>query len=859
MIRAAIKGVWANKLRLTLTAIAIVIGVGFVAASFVFTDTINARFESLLTDVSAGVDVYVRPVPPETGNEFTEIGSMPEGTVDDVLAVPGVRIAEGGVAGYAQFVGSDGEPVGGQGPPTFGFSWTVADELNPLRIAEGNGRPPQAAGEVVADVGSAEAGGFVVGDTVTVLTLGPPEQFVLVGLANFGEADNLAGASIAAFELAEAQRLLNLEGQLSEIAVAAEQGVEAETLATDIDQALAGDFVVQTAEASNAEQLADIGEALGFLNIALLAFAAVAVFVGAFIIYNTFRIIVAQRTRELALLRAIGATGRQVTWLVVVEAIIVALIASAIGVLLGVGLAILLAAVMNAAGFNLPEGPLTLAPRTVIVAMSVGMIVTLVSAVFPARKAASVPPVAAMHTELARVPRKSLNRRAAAGAIVTLLGLALLLVGLFASVENPAIYVGAGALIFFLGVSILAPLAAKPMALVLGWPLPRLFNTTGQLAQDNTARQPRRTASTASALMIGVALVVFVAIFAASIKSTVEDSIFDNFPADLSASSTNFEVGVSPAFTAEMEQLEEFETVTPLVFDQALLSETEVVDGETLGVDNGVALIALDPLLADDVVNLEPAPGAYQALAGSAGVLVFQEIMDEKSWVVGDTIVMGFPNALGTDTEIVGTIGKADFGQYVIDRDFYNTVYDNPFDTIVFGTMAAGVAPEDARLAADGVAEPYPNVQIQNKDEVVADAESQIDQLLVLFTGLLFLAIIIAILGITNTLALSIIERTREIGLLRAVGMTRFQTKWMVRWEAVIVAVFGALMGVGIGVFLGWAVVQALADEGLGTFAIPWSQLLFLVLLAALAGIIAAIYPSWKASRIDVLDAIAYE
>jgi len=859
VIRAAIKGVWANKLRLTLTAIAIVIGVGFVAASFVFTDTINARFESLLTDVSAGVDVYVRPVPPETGNEFTEIGSMSEGTVDDVLAVPGVRIAEGGVGGYAQFVGSDGEPVGGQGPPTFGFSWTVADELNPLRIAEGNGRPPQAAGEVVADVGSAEAGGFVVGDTVTVLTLGPPEQFVLVGLANFGEADNLAGASIAAFELAEAQRLLNLEGQLSEIAVAAEQGVEAETLATDIDQALAGDFVVQTAEASNAEQLADIGEALGFLNIALLAFAAVAVFVGAFIIYNTFRIIVAQRTRELALLRAIGATGRQVTWLVVVEAIIVALIASAIGVLLGVGLAILLAAVMNAAGFNLPEGPLTLAPRTVIVAMSVGMIVTLVSAVFPARKAASVPPVAAMHTELARVPRKSLNRRAAAGAIVTLLGLALLLVGLFASVENPAIYVGAGALIFFLGVSILAPLAAKPMALVLGWPLPRLFNTTGQLAQDNTARQPRRTASTASALMIGVALVVFVAIFAASIKSTVEDSIFDNFPADLSASSTNFEVGVSPAFTAEMEQLEEFETVTPLVFDQALLSETEVVDGETLGVDNGVALIALDPLLADDVVNLEPAPGAYQALAGSAGVLVFQEIMDEKSWVVGDTIVMGFPNALGTDTEIVGTIGKADFGQYVIDRDFYNTVYDNPFDTIVFGTMAAGVAPEDARLAADGVAEPYPNVQIQNKDEVVADAESQIDQLLVLFTGLLFLAIIIAILGITNTLALSIIERTREIGLLRAVGMTRFQTKWMVRWEAVIVAVFGALMGVGIGVFLGWAVVQALADEGLGTFAIPWSQLLFLVLLAALAGIIAAIYPSWKASRIDVLDAIAYE
>jgi putative ABC transport system permease protein len=857
VIRAALKGVAANKLRLLLTGFAIVISVAFVAASFVFTDTINARFEVLLTDVSAGVDVFVRPIPPDTGSDLLEAGSMPEEILEEVRAVSGVRIAEGAVGGIAQFVGTDGEPVGGQGPPTLGFSWGEAAELNPLNIAEGNGRPPSAPGEVVADVGTADRAGFSLGDMVTVLTVGPPEQFVLVGLANFGEEDNLAGATTAAFVLAEAQRLLDLEGRFSEISVAAEPGVDADTLAADIDQALGGGFKVQTAEASNQEQLADIANDLGFLTTALLAFAGVAVFVSAFIIYNTFRIIVAQRTRELALLRAIGATGRQVTWLVVIEAAVVALVASALGVLGGVLLAQLLAVAMRALGIDLPVGRLTLVPRTVIIAMGVGVVVTLVSAVLPARKAASVPPIAAMHIELARVPRKSLRNRAATGVVVTLVGLAALLVGLFSSVENPLAIVGVGALVFFLGISILAPLAAKPVAYTIGWPLPRLFNTTGQLAQQNTARQPRRTASTASALMIGVALVVFVAILAASIKSTIQDQVTDNFLADLTATSTNPELGMSPAFAEEMAALDEFDTVAPLVFGTALVIETESVDGETA--DHGIELLALDPEIADEVLNLDPAPGAYEALAGSDGILVFDEVMSDEGWVVGDTIVMGFPQLAETDVEIVGTFAKADFGQYVIDRGFYNTVYDNPFDSLVFATVAPGVAIADARAAADLVAEPYANVKVQNKDELVADIEAQIDQLLGLIIGLLFLAIIIAVLGITNTLALSIIERTREIGLLRAVGMTRFQTSWMVRWEAVIVAVFGAIMGVGIGVFLGWAVVQALGDEGLGSFAIPWGQIGLLVLVAGFAGIIAAIYPSWKASRIDVLDAIAYE
>jgi putative ABC transport system permease protein len=851
MIRAAIKGVSANKLRLALTGLAIVIGVAFVAASFVFTDTINARFEALFTDVSAGVDVYVRPVPPEAGIEITNTGSIPEETLDQVLAVPGVRVADGGVAGYAQFVDKEGESIGGQGPPTLGFSWTADEALNPLQIAEGNGRPPTAAGEVVSDVATAESANYALGDTVTVLTIGGPEQFTLVGIANFGSEDNLAGATLAIFELREAQRLFDLEGRLSDIAIAGDEGVDADTLAADIQQALGSDFEVQTAADSNQQQLEEVATALGFLNTALLAFAAVAIFVGAFIIANTFRIIVSQRTRELALLRAIGATGSQIVWMVVLEALVVALVASVIGVLIGLLLAQGLAGLLDAVGANLPQGPLTLRPRTVVIAMSVGLIVTLLAALVPARKAASVPPVAAMHEELARPPRRSLRNRAIAGSLVVLLGLVALMIGLFTNVENQIWLVGIGALVFFLGVSILAPLAARPVASTIGWPLPKLFNATGQLAKENTARQPRRTASTASALMIGVALVVFVAILAASITAQVKDELTENFPADLSASSTNFEVGISPTFTEELAAQPEFDTVTALVFDTALY------DGA------GVSILAVDPTQIGNVANLQPAPGALQALAGSDGVLVFDAFAEDRSLETGDTVTIGFPKTTDEMVPIVGTFASDDVllgsAVFILDRPFYDAEYENPFDSLVLATTAPGVSVDDARAVADAVAEPYANVQIQNKDEVVADFEMQINQLLVFFVGLLFLAIIIAILGITNTLSLSIIERTREIGLLRAVGMTRTQTRRMVRWEAVIVALFGAVMGVGIGVFLGWAVVQALGDVGLGAFAVPWTQVVILVVAAGIAGIIAAVYPAWKASRVDVLDAIAYE
>ncbi len=849
MLRAAIKGVFANKMRLSLTAFAIVIGVAFVAASFVFTDTISARFDALLDTSARGVDVYVRPAPPETGDTFqnAEFGSIPESTIEAVAVTPGVRVAEGGVAGFAQIVNKEGDAVGGQGPPTLGYSWSTDPSMSPVTIKDGNGRGPETSGEVVIDANSANGNDLALGDTITILTIGAPEEFVIVGIASFGESDSLAGATLSMFTLEEAQRLFDLEGRFSAISVAAESGVTPEELAANIATTTNGDIEVVTAEESNDEQLEAISEGLGFLNIALLAFAAVAVFVGAFIISNTFRIIVAQRTKELALLRAIGATGRQVTWMVVIEALIVGFAASVIGIGVGVLLAIGLGAAMNAFGLNMPEGPLTLLPRTVIVGMAVGLIVTVVSALLPARKAARIPPVAAMAEELSRPKRRSLHVRAVAGSVTVGLGISTLFVGLFTSVSGDLWLVAIGALVFFLGVSIIAPLAAGPVAAVLGWPLPKMFGVAGQLAQDNTRRQPRRTASTASALMIGVALVVFVAVFGASIKSSVASSVTDTFPGDFSVQSTNFAVGVSPAFTEEVRSLSEIGDVSTLKIGNAVVEGSDTI------------IIAVDPETITTVTSIDVSAGAFESLAETDGVLVLESVMNDNGWSVGDSIMIVYPQDPGGPVEIAGTIASTNFGDFIITESSYAVGFSNPTDFYVFANGADGVALADARTAIDGVATDYPNVKVQNKSELIADAEAQIDQMLVLFTGLLFLAIIIAVLGITNTLALAIIERTREIGLLRAVGMVQRQVRRMIRWEAVIIALFGAVMGVGVGLFLGWAVVRALADEGLGSFAVPIGQIVALVVLAGVAGVIAAIYPSWKASRLNVLAAIAYE
>ncbi len=849
MFKVAWSSLKANKLRLLLTSFAIVLGVAFVAGSFVFTDTISARFDSLFADISAGVDVYVEPEQPEFGNDFGQVQvSMPEEVFDAVVAVDGVAKADKSVAGIAQLVDNNGEVIGGFGPPTLGFSWSDDPDLSPLRISPENGHPPEAAGEIVLDIGTATTNEFALGDTISLLIDGPVQQFTLVGLANFGTEDNLAGATLAIFEFEEAQRIFGLEGRISQISIAADPDVSPEELVSRISAVVADDLVVSTAAEATETNTADIKEALGFLTTALLVFAMVAIFVGSFVIYNTFQIIVAQRTRELALLRAIGATARQVTRMVVLEAFIVSIVSSVIGVVGGVVLAILLAAGLDAAGIGLPEGPLTVLPRTIIVGMLVGVIVTVLASLFPAIRASRIPPIAAMRADLVKTPRRSLQRRTVAGVVVTGLGAMGVAIGLFTSIDNALAILGFGALLVFLGVSILAPIAARPFASFIGWPIRKVYQVAGDLAVQNTQRQPRRTASTASALMIGVALVVFVAILGASLKSSVTAAVEESFPADLAASSATITIGVSPQYSEDLRQVPEIDGVTTL-------NGTQIRVGDSI-----FSATAIEPDTAQGVLNIKGVDAQeLAALSASNGALVYSKD-DAPSDSVGTIITIELPNGATGDAEIVGTFDDStSFGEYVITRERFFTGIEPRSDMMVLANAADGVALEDARTAAEAAAEPFPNVRVQTQSELVAEFVTGVNLLLGLFTVLLALAIIIAILGITNTLALSIIERTREIGLLRAVGMSRRQLRRMIRWESVIIAVFGAILGMITGVVLGWAVVQALKDEGVGTFAIPTTQLIVLVLVAGIAGIVAAIYPAFKASRLDILTAISYE
>jgi len=850
MIKTAFKSVLAHKVRLLLTAVAIVLGVSLVTGTFIFTDTITRQFDTLLDDIYAGTDVSVRA---DTGEFAAGTEPFPADVLDVVNQVDGVAVAEGGVASVtSQVLDKNGEPIGGQGPPTLGFSWGETPSLNPMRIKDGQGRAPSGPGEVVLDANTVRGAGFTIGERVTVVGFDGPEQFELVGIASFGDQDSLLGATLVLFELEEAQRVFGYGDELSGISVQAEPGVDATALAEDISSELPTGVEAVTGQTEQNEQAAEINEGLGFLTIGLLAFAGVSVFVGAFIIQNTFRIIIAQRTRELALLRAIGATGRQVRWMVLVEAFFVGLVGSIIGIIVGFGMAFAIRGLMNAVGLSIPSGGLLLLPRTVIIGLAVGLILTVASALLPARKASRVPPVAALREDAARTPRRSLRTRAFAGAAVTGLGVALLFVGLFTGVGSPIIYVGIGAAISFVGVSVLAPLAAKPLANVIGWPLPRLFGVAGQLARENTKRKPRRTASTASALMVGVALVAFFSVFASSTKASVSETVFELFPADLTFQAEHqvdatLPTPMSPALAEELRTYDELEIVSGMQFGRVEIDSSTEIMG------------AFDPDTIEQVFAIDANGDAVARVAEQGTMIVATGLLEENGWQVGDTIAVSFVTTGEVAITIVGTYEADDFSDLYVSTGTYIENFRYLGDGVIFANAADGVSLDEAQTAILPTIDRYGNVKSQSKSEIVEEAEMQINQGLALFTGLLFFAVIIAVLGITNTLTLSVYERTREIGLLRAVGMSQRQVRRMIRWEAVIVASFGAILGVAIGIVLGWAVVRALADEGFGAFAIPYGQVVAALILAAIAGVLAAIWPARKAARMNVLDAIRTE
>ncbi|MBW3662878.1 MAG: ABC transporter permease [Actinobacteria bacterium] len=851
MLRVALKSVLGNKLRLALTALAVVLGVAFVAGTFVLTDSIDRAFGNLLDEVNEEVDVYVNPASTierdVTQPAVGEAGpTLDEALLQDVLEVDGVAGAAGFVQGFAQIIDQEGEPVGGMGPPTFGMSFVESDRTITIR----EGRPPTAPGEVTIDAATAELTDYEVGDTVPVLLAGGVEEFELVAITGFGDADNLLGATIATFEMQTAQTLLGKEGRFDQIAVRAEEGVDAETLAARIGDAVAGPSVeVVTADAQVAEDRQQITEGLSFINVALLAFAGIALFVGAFLIVNTFSIIVAQRTREFALLRAVGASASQVRTAVILEAVAIGVLAGVVGVLAGIGLAQALRAIFGAIGIDFPDGGLVLLPRTVIVSFVIAVLITAVAAVVPAQRASRITPVEAMR-ESAGDERERIGRgRTLAGTALGVAGGILVAVGLVLGPGNAIAFVGAGAAAMFVGVSLLAPYVAGPAAAVIGALAGR--TVSGRLGRGNAARNPRRTASTASALMIGVALVTFVSIFAASATASVSRLFNEQLGADLTVQSASGFTPIPPGFAAALRELDAVGAVTPV------RSATIRIDG----VEGRSNIGAADPVAMPSLIEIGVVEGELADLTTPDTVLLHEDFAAAEDLVVGDDLDVAFTTGATTTVEVVGIYANEELaaGPLLVSLETLERHVEGAFDLIVVADAAEGVEVEDARVAIGAVANDFPGVVVRDQAQLREQSQEQVDQLLNIMIGLLMLALIIALIGIVNTLALSVFERTREIGLLRAVGMERRQVRRMVRWEAVIVAVFGAVLGVTVGAFFGWAVVTSLADEGLPVLEFPVGRLLVYVIVAALAGVLAAVFPARRAARLDVLEAVTTE
>lgn len=852
MLRAAIKNLLGHKLRMFLTGFSIILGVSFVSGTYIFTDSISSTFNNLFKDVFSGVDVTVRPQKTDFGQNS---GSFDESILSQVEAVEGVSVASGGVGGVAQYLDRDGKPIGGQGPPTIGSSWTSETGLNILTIEEG-GRAPEKSGEVVMDKATALANNFAVGDSVKIVTNGPAEEFTITGIARFGEANNLGGATLAAFELREAQRLFDQVGKFTEINIKAQTNVEPTSLRDEIAKILPDNLEAVTGEQQSNEQISEINQSLGFINTALLAFAGIAIFVGSFIIQNTFRIIVAQRSKELALLRAIGASRLQVVNLVIYEAIAVALLSSTVGIFAGLVISTAVRQLMNAIGFGIPGGDLTIAPRTVFVSLGVGVIVTLVAALLPAIKASQVSPVEALRDNEASGPkRKSLFKRSLSGLLLAIVGAISLIYGLNGNVDQPLYAVGAGVVLMFIGVSVIAPLLSIPLSRFIGAPLVRLRGVPARLARDNAKRTPRRTASTAAALMIGVSLVTMLSIMATTFKSEITRVLDDSFPADLTIYSNN--IGQGGPGTAGF-SIKAYELIQDIPELQTIVRVRYAFQGIQINGKTEDLFAGVDADTFGRVMKLKESENAYEKLQ-DGGILVAQKRLDAEQWTVGQNISITFPVSGTKDFEIIGSFEEAFDSDLIVSSDTYlANIPVNDLTMLLIKTSPDADVTKVKETVKNELSG-YPQLGVQDKGDLFKTAEEQIDQILALFWGLLAFAVIIAVLGITNTLMLSISERTRELGMLRAIGMTRSQMRRMIRYESIIIALFGAVLGVAMGSFFAWAVLRALASQGIEGYVFPYSQVAIYFLLAIVAGIFAAAWPARKAARMDILKAIYHD
>jgi putative ABC transport system permease protein len=852
MLRVIMHGLLARKFRLVATALAVTLGVAFMAGTLVLTDTFGQTFNDLSAGVYKGTDAVVRATAVFNGPQFTgeQRPFVNASLVSTLSRVPGVAAAEGSAFGYTRLIGKDGKALGNpaSGAPTLGGNWNQVAALNPWRLLTGHA--PQAPGQVVIDSKSATDGHLQVGDTTTVLVQGPPQRVKIVGIIGFGAADSPAGASVVLFTAPVAQQLVTAPGKYSSILFVAKPGISQQQLASNLRTALPHGVEAITGAALIKETQDSFAKVLSFFDTFLLIFAVIALLVGAFMIFNTFSITVAQRTRENGLLRALGASKRQVLGSVLLEAVVVGIIASLIGLAAGVAVAIGLKAMLGVLGFGLPGSGIVFTARTALVAGLAGLVVTIVAAVSPARKAAKVAPVAAMQEVPAGSTGYGSKERVMVGTGILTLGVAALFTGLFTSVASRILVVGAGALLVFFGVSVLGRTVSLPLSRAVGAPLPRLRGVTGMLARQNAMRNPKRTAASASALMIGVGLVGFITILASSSTASVNAAIDRNFAGDIVIDSGGGLMGgVDSGLARQLGKLPQVQAATGVAIGIAQ------INGKVEQVS------AVDPVAASKIFDVSPVQGSITGL-GRTGIAVYKDVAAAEHLKLGSTVPVLFkdtgPRQL-TVALIYGQATGAPTPRYFLGDQAFDANFAVRYDTQVFVKKAPSVSTATALAAVRAVATRYSGTTVMDQAAYKAAQAKPIQQTLALVYALLALAILIALLGIGNTLALSIFERTRELGVMRAVGMTRHQLRAMIRWESVIIALQGTALGLLIGVFFGWALVLAMKNQGITVFSVPVLSLVSVVMLAALAGAAAAIWPSRRAAKLNILRAIVTE
>jgi putative ABC transport system permease protein len=847
MFSLTMKGLWAHKLRYALTGLAVVLGVAFMSGTTVLTDTMQKTFDGVFESANDGIDVIVRRSDAIDADFAAARDRVDADVVDEVAAVDGVEVAVGSIQGFAQLVHSDGTAAETDGlGGTIGVNWITDSRLNPFTLAEGHAPGD---GEVVMDRRTVEDEGWVLGDEVTVLSKAGPTTLTLVGTATYGTLGGLPGTSLVAVDDASAQELFAEPGSYDNVLVAADPGVSADQLAerltASVDRGEGLEAI--TGAQDTADRQADFREDLGFFNQFLMAFALVSLFVGMFIIYNTFSIVVAQRMKDLAMLRAIGAKRSQVLRSVVLESVVVGFVSAAVGLVAGIGLSFGLKALLSSVGLEIPSGPVVVSSATVITSFVIGVTVSVVSVILPAIRASRVAPIAALRDVADDRSGVSLTR-AVTGVVVTAGGAAAFAAGTAASGQDALQLIGLGAFTTIIGMFVLGPVLVRPAMRILGAPAARVSGITGRYARENARRVPKRTAATASALMIGVALVGFITILAASTKESVSAAVDRSFRSDFVVDSGSWTNGFGTDIEDDLAAVPEVETLSPL---RDAVGE---VDGSTTDV------LAVDTAVFDELYDFEVSAGSMVDVHGD-GVAVNATKAEDDDLHLGDVVSARFAD--GEELSLtVKAIADAEFpgdSNWLVGLDTFEAHVADQYDRQVFVTMKDDVSAEDGRAAIEASVQQWPNADVQDQAEFKQSITDEIDMILNLIYGLLALAVVIALIGIANTLALSVHERTRELGLLRAVGMHRRQLKRAVRWESFLIAILGAVLGGVLAVGGAWGIVNALDSEGVTQLALPGTQLAVIMGMAGLAGVLAATGPARRAAKLDILEAIASE